>query len=105
MSDTRLRQGNHTAQTAVFCTSVLGSGLERSLRSRSRYGSAHSLSLGLFGSLCIASTLRGGVWRCTVYVLYGCTVYELYELYGRTQAPGQCGSAVWLYGEARGQSG
>ena len=40
-----------------------------------------------------------------VYVLYGCTVYELYELYGRTQAPGQCGSAVWLYGEARGQSG
>jgi len=29
--------------------------------------------------------LRGGVWRCTVYVLYGCTVYELYELYGRTQ--------------------
>ena len=25
--------------------------------------------------------LRGGVWRCTVYVLYDCTVYVMYELY------------------------
>ena len=33
-----------------------------------------------------------------MYVLHGCTVYELYELYGRTQAAGQCVSAVWLYG-------
>ena len=33
-----------------------------------------------------------------MYVLYGCTVYELYELYGRTQVAGQCVSAVWLYG-------
>ena len=37
----------------------------------------------------------------SVYVLYGCTVYVLYELYTvqlGTGVAGQCGSAVWLYG-------
>ena len=48
--------------------------------------------------------LRGGVWRCTVYVLYDCTVYVMYELYTvQTRYRGGvtmrvCCMAVWEAG-------